>query len=520
MRLKYYGFALIVILYFTFTATSCKEEWEAHYAALPTDKSELNLYEYIKSQPDLSAFTKMLELTGYDSILSKPQTFTVWAPTNEALKGLNTTDPTLALEIIKNHITRFSYTTSGITKSIMLMLNNKLIPFEKGADGYYFNGKKIVKPNLATSNGILHEINEYAAYKMNIWEFINNTSGLDSLKLYINSLTKSVFDPDASYQDGVFVDSVFKITNPVLANLAALDVEDSTYTALLPNNDAWTQGYNKIFPYYNTLDADGGVNQQRTSTMWTLVKDMFFRGEKHVPITDNPLIATSKNAFYNPDYLFSGSQPTMMSNGLSYVRNSWMIPDTASWFKPIKIEAESALYGRKEANLSVSVNSGIGTGFSVSNGNYLVLRDAALSQLSKLYVTFNIPYTLSAKYNIYCAFVPKSILNPNDTTAYQVKFYLTYVNSNGILVSNAAIGAANNVLKPTDQAAVFHTDPTKIDKMLVVKEFTFPYSNTVYTANTLTDLIKQITVALRIESVNTKLKDDMFIDYIILEPVQ
>lgn len=519
MKLRYYGVALLVVAVIAFSATSCKEEWDAHYTSLPSDKSNLNLYEYIKSQPDLSTFAQMLQITGYDSILSKPQTFTVWALTNDALTGVNTANPQLAMEIVKNHITRFSYSTSGISTSIMLMLNSKLIPFEKLADGYYFNRIKIIQPNQATSNGILHKINQYAPYKQNIWEFINSAAELDSLRKYVNSLTRRVFDTDASYKDQVFVDSIFKITNPVLTRLAELNVEDSTYTALLPNNKAWKEGYNKIYPYFNTTPAGGGAAQQRASTMWTMVNDLFFRNKIQTPVSGNPLISTSGTKFFNPDYLFGGSQPVVMSNGLSYIQNSWLIPDTASWYKPIKIEAEYSFYGRTVSNYSTSINSGIGTGMPISDEYYLVLRDAALSLQSKLNVTFNIPFTLSAKYNIYCVFVPKSILDPTNSKPYQVKFYLTYTNSSGVQVANAAIGATNNVLKPTDAAAIFTTDPTKVDKMLVVKDFTFPFSNTVYTATTQTELIKQIKAALRVEAVNTKEKDDILIDYIILEPV-
>lgn len=519
MKLRYYSVALLVAILITFTVTSCREEWDAHYTTLPSDKSELNLYDYIKSQPDLSTFAQMLQVTGYDSILSKPQTFTVWALTNEALTGLNTSDPELALEIVKNHITRFSYTTSGISMSIMLMLNSKLIPFEKLVDGYYFNRIKIIQPNQATSNGILHKINQYAPYKQNIWEFVNSAAGLDSLRNYVNSLTRREFDTEASYKEDVFVDSIFKITNPVLSRLADLNVEDSIYTAVLPNNKAWIEGYNKIYPYFNTTETDGGVAQQRASTMWTIVNDLFFRNKIQTPVSENLIISTSGTNFFNPDYLFNGSQPVVMSNGLSYVQNSWLVPDTVSWYKPIKIEAEYSFYGRTVSNYSTSINSGLGTGMPISDEYYLVLRDAALSQLSKLYVNFNIPNTLSAKYNIYCVFVPKSIIEPTNSKPYQVKFYLTYTNSSGVQVANAAIGAANNVLRPNDPAAIFTTDPTKVDKMLVVKEFAFPFCNTVYTASTQAELIKQIKAALRIESVNTKEKDDILIDYIILEPV-
>ena len=519
MKLRYYGVAMLVALIISFTSTSCREEWDAHYTALPADKSDLNLYNYIKSQKNLSTFARMLEATGYDSILSKPQTFTVWAPSNDALSGLNTSDPSLALEIVKNHITRFSYSTSGVSKSIMLMLNSKLIPFEKRSNEYYFNDKKIIQPNMATSNGILHIISEYAPYKKNIWEFINSAAGLDSLRMYVNSLTKREFDVDASYKDGVFVDSIFKTTNPVLTRLALLNVEDSTYSALLPNNKAWSEAYAKIHPFYNTTTADGGEFQQRSSTMWTLVKDIFFKEKIYTPLEQNLLSSTSGTKFFNPDYLFTGIEPVTMSNGLSYIQDKWRIQDTISWFKPIKIEAEDSFYGRTVSNYSTSINSGLGTGFPISNNYYLVLRDAALSQLSRLYVNFNIPNTLSAKYNIYCVFVPKSILDPNNLKPYQVKFYLTYTNNLGVQVLNAAIGATNNVLKPSDPAAIFTTDPTKLDKLLVVKDFTFPFSNTVYTATTQTELIKQIKAGLRIESVNSKEKDDIIIDCIILEPV-
>lgn len=42
------------------------------------------LYTQIKEQPELSTFTKCLELTGYDTIINKSGSYTVFAPTNEA----------------------------------------------------------------------------------------------------------------------------------------------------------------------------------------------------------------------------------------------------------------------------------------------------------------------------------------------------------------------------------------------------------------------------------------------------
>ncbi|MCE1155588.1 MAG: hypothetical protein LWW91_05640, partial [Bacteroidales bacterium] len=73
----------------------------------------------------------------------------------------------------------------------------------------------------------------YVPYILNHWEYIAVAEGIDSLRNYITSLTREVFDYDASYLDGVLIDSVFTTTNSVLTALADLNVEDSIYTAIL-----------------------------------------------------------------------------------------------------------------------------------------------------------------------------------------------------------------------------------------------------------------------------------------------
>lgn len=529
MKLKLYSIALLVAVVTAFSATSCKEEWDAHYSTLPANKSDLNLYEFIKSQSNLSTFAQMLHVTGYDSILSKPQTFTVWAPSDEALAGLNANDPALALEIVKNHITRFTYTTSGIVKNTMLMLNSKLISFEKQADGYYFNEKKITQPDLAASNGMLHILGRYAPYKKNIWEFINTAPGLDSLRTYINSLTVRQFDVEASYKDGVLVDSIFKIANPVLDRLAKLNVEDSTYTALLPDNNAWSEAYTSIYPYFKTLESEGGLSQQRQSAMWNIVKDLFFRSRVQAPVDVNPLISTNRSRFYNPDFLFQGKNPEIMSNGYSYIHNKWLIPDSATWKKPISIEAETGYYGRIVSNYTLSTNSSLGTGYNLSNDSYIMLRDATLNSVTRPYVSFPIPNTLSTKYNVYVVFVPRTILDPNDLRPYRVKFYLNYTNQNGVQVNYAAVGADNKVLATTSHttAVEYRTKPGEVDKVLAIKDFELPFSNTVFTSYLDTQMAKEIRVILRVENATpktnaemTNFSRDLLIDRVIFEPVQ
>ncbi|MGC3979425.1 MAG: fasciclin domain-containing protein [Paludibacteraceae bacterium] len=534
MKLKYFETTVItLIILFSFSFNSCKDEWDQHYNDVSlAEKSDLNLYDFIKSKENLSTFAKMLELTGYDKLLSSSQVFTVWAPDNQALQGIDPTNKTLALEIVKNYVARYSYTTSGVVAATVPMLNGKLLSFAKLGSAYVFNKEEISTSDLGASNGILHILSGYAPYKMNIWEYINQENGLDSLKKYVNSLSIKTLDSVASYdKNGILLDSVFKIENAVLKRLGSLNVEDSIYTAFLPDNLAWTELYSRIAPYYKTLKTDGGDAQQRATIQWTIVKNLFFRDKK--TSSESKLTSTGGIDFFEPASLFENTQSTELSNGLAYkVSPKWNVKDTASWHKPLKFEAEY-LYEYNNivkttfvSNYTPSVMTSLGTNFVASNKYFLSLRDVSTSSLSKLYAIFPIPYTLSAKYNVYCVFLPKKILDPNDARPYKVKFTINYLNSAGV-TTPGYVDVNNTIQSSVNSQATFITDPTKIDKMLVAKNVTLPFSNMVFNGKTSEDLIKQIKFSLKVENATAKsgtditlYSRDIYIDCIILEPVQ
>ena len=526
MRLRYYGIPFFALLIFTVLVSSCREDWDNHYYADASGKSKLNLYQYIQSQGELSTFTKMLKSTGYDSVLNKSQTFTVWAPNNQALVNVDLTDTALVRKIVKNHITRFSRPSSGVITKNVLMLDNKLIVFALGTTGYTFGGKTIVKSDVATTNGIIYILSDYAPYKMNIWEFINNATGIDSLRGYINSLTVNQIDTAASYKDGIFISTVYKQTNKALTYLGKFKSEDSLYTAILPDNAAWVEAYGRILPYYNTLSKDGGVPAQIANTKWTLIQDLFFKGKKTLPIVQDTLYSTYGHGFLNPNRLFTGTQATEMSNGLSYVTSQLQNSATDSWFKEIRIEAESTRYGRTTSNYTATSVTSIGTGYNISKGYYLRLDPTTSSSISKLFVNFPIPNTLSAKYDIYCVFVPTSIVDTTDKRPNKVRFYLSYVNSAGVQVTNASIDANHQVQLPSKASAIFTTTPSgQPQMMLVTSGFQFSYSNLVGSADYISGLLS--TVALKVENaagVNTTelagFNRTLRIDCIILKPVQ
>ena len=535
MNLNFKYTTIISVLIFAISIISCKEEWNDHYYASSLQKSDKTIYEFIHSRADMSIYDSMLCKVGYDSILNQSQTFTVWVPLNSSLTDVDLNDLVNVKRIVENHITKYSHPTVEINgeDKIMTMMNKKLLVFGKKSQAFSFDASSITESDLAMKNGIIHVVDKYVAYKTNFWEFLNETLGIDSLRTYVNSLTKKELDLSLSYDNGVFIDSIFKYTNNVTDYLADLSNEDSIYTATFPTNTAWVEAYNRIRPYYNCMidkkaPIDSGTVFQNKYAKWTLVRDIFFRGNYKVPTGLTTLPSTTGTEFIAPDRLFEGAQTHEMSNGMCYITDLLKFKAEEAWNKNIIIEAEHSYYGRTPSNYDVASLSSIGTGFSVSNGNYLNLTPSTTNPLSTLFVQFPIPNTLSTKYNVYCVFVPTTIVDPTDTRPYKVKFYVNYTDSKnlsgtsvptGFSVVKATVDANNNLQLPSKVSATFTTDGTTVQKFLVVKNLTLPFCN-LYQGNK-----SAINFSLIVQNAAT-LSDvlnynrNIRIDCIILEPVQ
>ncbi len=525
MKIKHF-FTIIALLG---TFTSCNEQWDEHYNEVKGEKSEQNLLEYIKAQPDLTVFSKMLEVSGYDSILSKSQTYTVWAPLNNSLQTIDISDTILVTEIVKNHISRFSSTTSGVSSKTIYMLAKKFVSFKRTSEGFTIGGKSLIinKSNIAVSNGILHIIDGYIPYLSNIWEFIGKAEGFDSIRNYLYSQSVYEFDVNASVEIGTndhglsIYDSVITFKNEVLNKIGLLYVEDSTYTAILPSNAAWNKAYNQIKSGYKTYGA-GGLQKQRLYTQWALVKNLVFRNELNDPSNLESMTSTTGSIFQNPGYLFEQTTKNQLSNGLVYTTDSIRFKAAESWQQPVKLEAENSDYGRSFLYANLYVRSSLGSVFNseVSDTKYLVVEPSTVSNTTQNTVTFPIPNSLSGEYNVYCVFVPSNIVSETNKKPYKVSYSLSYLSTVGEQVVDAAIDSKNVVTQPNKVGGVFTSKGAEITKMFVTK-FTFPYCNIINDKSESSNITMKLKVKNEVKITETALYSRTFrIDYIILEPVQ
>ena len=93
-------------------------DWDDHYDANGNNilGSDATLWEQINSRQELSNFATLLKKVGYDQALNTNQSFTIWAPNNNAYdfeKYNAMSDSLLKAEFLNNHIARGYHRASG-----------------------------------------------------------------------------------------------------------------------------------------------------------------------------------------------------------------------------------------------------------------------------------------------------------------------------------------------------------------------------------------------------------------------
>jgi len=490
-------YSLLVAITVSILFIACSnEEWDKHFNNTDVVLSDETLTDYIKSEPSFSIFYRMMQISGYDIILNEPQSFTVWVPVDSVMSSfayLKQTDPKLIdtlyiTETVANHITRFTYPTSGLDSVRVYLLSKKLVDFQLINSDYYFGKNRLGSTiNISAKNGILHTITGYQPYVPSLWLHVSRLQNADSIYNFFQSL--------------IVTDDYGDEYNTIFKEYAQLDNDDSTYTMLLPTDNAWRIQLANILPYYKVFEDRKG--KQWDYSKLALIKNLFF-SKVSDPTGLDSITSTKNTTFFDVTNLFSETTRTIASNGLLCVTDSLHISAADSWNKKIKIEAENNGYGRINENNNLYVKNSYGTGYEASGGKYVTLESTATNDISKSFLNIGIPNVLSAKYNVYVVFMPDKIEYVLKPLPGKVSVYMTYRKANGNY--NATVFSI--VKSKVDISA---TDVTK----LLVGTITFPWCS-VYdgTNNSIEARIKVENVIYKEKTYRTTLR----IDYVILEP--
>ena len=278
-------------------ATSCTDYIDYNTVPEAIDPAaDKTLWENISANDNLSDFASVLQRVGYDKVLNTPGAYTVWAPINGSfdMDSLSqVSDAKVEKEFLRNVIASYTHRENDLNDTIVYMLNGKLLKFSnKNTPALSFDGQSIlpnsINPavfNYPSVNGLLYNVTVPAAFRYNGYEYISEAADIaNSMATYVKKYETIILDEASSIKgdiiDGVqhYDDSVVIVTNTLIEdNLRSqINNEDSTYTVLIPTDEAWEEAYKRISSYYKYIPKIAyqdlqspavGTNKGTTSTI-------------------------------------------------------------------------------------------------------------------------------------------------------------------------------------------------------------------------------------------------------------
>ncbi len=284
--------------------TSCSDE---HFDINSDVLGEKTIWENISSNAELSEYADILQNVHYSKtetsqtpetyadLFNGDQTFTVWAPVNgsfnykyyKSLLALGNQDSTYKVEkeLIRNNMTRFANVVNGKDSTRLSLFNSKYAWLNYS--NMTIKGRKMTRPNIGSSNGVVHITNGALDYQPNLYEFLSSKPGvLDSLNAFFRDFQTVKFNESASTQgptiNGVatWVDSVTYTTNTFVDQYLNADIEkeDSSYVMILPSNNAWKSVLEETKKYFRYKDS----YKQDVHTQTEAGVDTLLQGEETV----------------------------------------------------------------------------------------------------------------------------------------------------------------------------------------------------------------------------------------------
>ncbi len=466
---------------------SCTRKWDDHNKANDNDLTQ-NLYEKITTDESLSKFAGYLEKTGYADTLQLNKSFTVWAPTNDALQSIDaaiSNDAAKLKAFVAHHIARISYYTSQAQApySRLPLLDGKYAIFKQAS----FEDAAINTKDRLAANGVLHTITAAAAPIGNCWSYIDSIkAGNNDMSTFIKSLIYPKRDTTNAVQIGINPQTGEPIyekgTDTVMRSYFLdyiIDVgnESKEYTVFIMNNPTWDKERAKLDTFYKSTYAGASQYYARLNT----AKDMAFEGA-YAP-NQLPDSIQSKSGVWVPINKSAIQAVYHTSNGYVYVMND-MDVKLRQRIRPIVVEGESSPY-------------------TTSNGSrspiYIrtLINPITGKQFSDMFVFSHGVNKWGVQYRIYNVF----------TTKYKV-YWATYNNRyNNTLNQRLAMGASTNATFP------YRNVPYNTYN----EEYLGDYTVTTYDNGGYLDLFL-LSADIAPSSSNTN-QNAMFLDYIRLEPV-
>lgn len=521
-------------------ATSCSDfnDWNSvQEDGMPS--AEKTLWENLSENPQLANFRQIVEAAGIQADLQANRYYTIWAPelTDAQRDSVLALDSKAILEqFVNNHIAEYNHQATGIISKRIHTLNDKAYNFVGENGVYTFNSVSIVKPNIPNKNGTLHILKSNSPFLPNAYQSMWMANDVDSLSKYFKKYELTTLDENQSVPGPMvngkqtYIDSVFVTANTMTQAIRAkLESEDSLYTFIMPNNEAYKKLYDKIASLYNyvaNVQAQDVANSTSATSYTTLtapnmdmslLKDSLIRREivnnlafshydkynaryfEGVPYVykgegepEDTILSTYRNKFSEPEKILDPEhivETIQLSNGQAIIVDSLMFKSWETFNPQRTVRGTNAARYLNGTRVNYEILNADGSYFTSEDGtrvNYICVTPN--SSFGKPEVDYYLPNILSGTYRIY-AVMPPPLDTPEEMKPNWLNFTLNYYDSKRTRLTdfqftNERYDADNNVIitynqntgaevRTTIKNTDFFNDPTKIDT-LYLGEFTFP----------------------------------------------
>ena len=437
---------------------------------------------------------------------------------------------TLLAQFVKSHVAEYGHAASGKIDERIHTLNEKSFTFE-GDGSYTFDGIHVSAPNLPGSNGLMHKLDGAAKFYPNLYEYLSMGENIDELRDYFLQYQITTLDQSASVKGPMvngaqtYIDSVL-VTRNLLTNMlnARISNEDSTYTFVMPTNNAYKKMYDKVKDNFNFIttttvqDAENFTKAADTQTKSVSVDAEFLKDSLTRLLIVSDLIYSNNDAynqwvvgkgvytdtirstvrtkFSNPrDILekYAVGEPLTMSNGYARIVDSLAFYPWESYSYEISIDPRNYLANLFPASAKAYRNQSVpdsvkkkvyGTDVDASNYRYMWISPGG--DRSKPDFSILLPDVMSTTYNFYVVFMPSAMNEiAGDPRPNKLNFELSYCNANGALASykfskeyaDALLSGDELPKVPTalNMNTAFENNPEKMDTVFIGR-FTFPVS--------------------------------------------
>ena len=309
------NYKILFVSILTIALHSCSNPWDARQNNGDVNLST-NLGVAISNTKETSLFSALLVQTGYDKVLAGSKSYTVFAPTDEAIYQLDKSiinDSKALSFFVANHIALTAYSSvRSQSKVKILMLSGKYLEFNGTST---IGDATILTPDKYASNGIYHIINKALNPKINIWQYINTQTNTSLMSKYLVSLKElNIYKADSiakiSAVPGVLSDS---LSNSYLRNVYNLNNEKNSYTLFLMDDTGYTAEVDKLAPYL----TKSSVARTATFSSYFTTRDLVFP-KAYLP-GELPAVLTSRFGIDVPiDKTQIVGSPIILSNGIVY----------------------------------------------------------------------------------------------------------------------------------------------------------------------------------------------------------